>query len=107
MLNLCGVVQIQTLVPCDQISCMCVACPPVLSRELADGCADYITVLTLQHDIVARASLANVEDLRLEVMQSGFWDNFPERKTVVMKHIAHTLQVCKHSPTDCAEAKLR
>ena len=105
---MCGVVQIQALVPCERIRCVCVASPPVLSRELAHGCADYITVLTLQHDIVARASLANLEKLRLEVMQSGWWDQFtnPMRKNLVMQQIARTLQVCQHSPTDRAEGKL-
>ena len=63
-----------TTFPRPQVDCFCAAAPPVLSLDLARASADYITTLTLGHDVVARASIANLEQLRLEVLTSGWWE---------------------------------
>jgi len=86
--------RILELVPADRISCVCVACPPVLSRDQAADCRDYVTVLTLQHDIVARMSLANVEKLRLAVLDSGWWEHLSDslQKNKYLQRVADTLK---------------
>ena len=60
--------------PRHQVDCFCAAAPPVLSLDLARASADYITTLTLGHDVVARASIANLEQLRQEVLESRWWE---------------------------------
>lgn len=51
-----------------------VATPAVLTKELAEGCADYITTVVLQHDIVPRFSIHNVFEMKKEMDATKWGD---------------------------------
>ena len=44
--------------------CVAFATPPCLERDAAESCAPFLTSVVLHDDVVSRASLANVQDLR-------------------------------------------
>ena len=52
----------------DTLRCVTVAPPPLVSREAATRCSGYVTGVVCQDDLVPRASLANFEDLRKEII---------------------------------------
>lgn len=56
-----------------RVTCFCAAAPPVFSLDIARAASAHTTTVTLGHDVVARASVANLEQLRLEVLSSGWW----------------------------------
>ena len=56
-----------------------VATPAVLTRELADGCADYVTSVVLQHDVVPRFSIHNVFEMKKEMDDTKWGDVLAER----------------------------
>jgi hypothetical protein len=56
--------------PTDML-CYCIAPPPVFSLDLARTQSRTLT-LFLGQDIVARASIANFEQLRIDVLASGY-----------------------------------
>lgn len=80
--------------PRHRIDCFCASAPPVLSLPLARASADYITALTLGHDVVARASIANFEQLRLEVLTSGWWEEMvdPVVKSDAFRRVSEALE---------------
>ena len=49
--------KVLALVSPESITCVCASSPPILSRDLAVACSDYITTITLQHDVIARMAL--------------------------------------------------
>ncbi|GMH35958.1 hypothetical protein BSKO_03826 [Bryopsis sp. KO-2023] len=58
--------------------CVGIATPPVLSRDQAISCKDQVVTLVMENDVVARASIANFEQLRKEVQSSG-WEEKVKR----------------------------
>jgi Lipase (class 3) len=68
-----AVVRAQRVFAPAAVTAFCAAPPPVLSLRLAQSTAPFTTSIVLGHDVVARASLANFEQLRLEVLASGWW----------------------------------
>ena len=56
-----------------------VATPAVLTRELADGCADYVTSVVLQHDVVPRFSIHNVFEMKKEMDDTKWGDVLADR----------------------------
>ena len=56
----------------DTLKCITFAAPPVVSKDLAMECSDYITSVVCQDDLVPRASLANFEDLRKEIISCNW-----------------------------------
>lgn len=52
----------------DTLRCITVAAPPLVSRDAATHCSGYVTGVVCQDDLVPRASLANFEDLRKEII---------------------------------------
>lgn len=75
------------------VTCFCASAPPVFSLEIARAARDHTTALTLGHDVVARASIANLEQLRLEVLSSGWWEALvdPIQKSAAAEQATRTL----------------
>jgi len=49
------------------LECIAFACPPCVSQELSESVSDYVTSIILNDDIIVRASIPAVEQLRVEV----------------------------------------
>jgi hypothetical protein len=64
--------KITSRIPAARITCFCAAPPPVFSLNIARSARKHTKALILGHDFVPRASLANFEQLRLEVLASGY-----------------------------------
>ncbi|KIY99302.1 hypothetical protein MNEG_8661 [Monoraphidium neglectum] len=54
--------------------------PPVFTRELAEGCAPYVTTVVHNHDLVPRTCVANLAQLQREL--EGHRDDFFGRNKV-------------------------
>ena len=96
--------------PRSEVDCFCASAPPVLSHSLARATADYITTLTLGHDVVARASVANLEGLRLEILRSGWWEDMEDqvRKSQIVQNVKAVLEhLGAHSLVDLARSSAR
>jgi hypothetical protein len=65
---------ITSLTPAARTHCFCAAPPPVFSLNTARAARRHTTSLALGHDLFCRLSLANFEQLRLEVLASGYLD---------------------------------
>lgn len=48
------------------------ATPPCVSKELAEGCIDYVATVMMQDDIVPRLSAASLARLRNEIIQTDW-----------------------------------
>eukprot|EP00850_Spirogloea_muscicola_P002121 SM000008S22210 [mRNA] locus=s8:428376:430309:- [translate_table: standard] len=55
-------------VPASRISCATFGTPPCLSRDLAIGCSGFVTTVVLQDDVIPRASVAAIDQLRTEIL---------------------------------------
>ncbi|KAF8068165.1 unsaturated glucuronyl hydrolase [Scenedesmus sp. PABB004] len=55
-----------------KVTAVGVATPAVLTRELAEGCSDYVTSVVLMHDMVPRFSIHNVFAMK-EEMDATRW----------------------------------
>eukprot|EP00850_Spirogloea_muscicola_P007678 SM000039S14508 [mRNA] locus=s39:524519:526466:+ [translate_table: standard] len=55
-------------VPASRISCSTFGTPPCLSRDLAIGCSGFVTTVVLQDDVIPRASVAAIDQLRTEIL---------------------------------------
>ncbi|GBG85976.1 hypothetical protein CBR_g40789 [Chara braunii] len=55
-------------IPKEAISCISFATPPCVPREAAIECADYITTIVLQDDVIPRMSVQAFERLRAEIL---------------------------------------
>ncbi|KAI5059894.1 hypothetical protein GOP47_0024314 [Adiantum capillus-veneris] len=67
----------------SMIECWGFGCPPCVDRQLCEG-APFIKNIVLQDDIVARASVAALEDLRSEILQTN-WEDVLEDGGVAKK----------------------
>ncbi|KAG6593056.1 Sn1-specific diacylglycerol lipase beta, partial [Cucurbita argyrosperma subsp. sororia] len=56
----------------DIVSAIGFATPPCVSRKLAESCADYVTTVVMQDDIIPRLSLASLTKLRVEILQTDW-----------------------------------
>ncbi|KAF2286611.1 hypothetical protein GH714_022857 [Hevea brasiliensis] len=56
----------------DIVSAIGFATPPCVSRELAESCADFVTTVVMQDDIVPRLSVASLARLRNEILQTDW-----------------------------------
>jgi hypothetical protein len=85
---------VRAIFPLSKITCFGASPPPVLSLSLAHATQDYITTCVLDHDVVSRASLANFEQLRLEVLASGWWNSLvdPVVKSTYFQKVVDTLE---------------
>lgn len=63
----------------DIVSAVGIATPPCVSKELAESCADYVSTVVLQDDIIPRLSAASLTRLRNEILQTD-WMNVLERE---------------------------
>jgi hypothetical protein len=77
----------------SRITCFCAAPPPVFSLDIARATYVHTTSLVLGHDIVVRGSLANLEQLRLEVLSSRWWEVLldPVMKNKAIDRVGATL----------------
>lgn len=66
----------------------------MLSLDLSHTTQQYMTTCVLDHDVVSRASLANFEQLRLEVLASGWWNGLvdPVVKSSAFEKVLGTLE---------------
>ncbi|MCL7050712.1 hypothetical protein MKW94_024453 [Papaver nudicaule] len=71
-----------------------VGTPPCLSKELAESCATYVSTLVLQDDIVPRISVASLQRLRKEILQTD-WRKILEKEDwkSVVDMVANAKQV--------------
>ncbi|KAI3960014.1 hypothetical protein MKW98_016738 [Papaver atlanticum] len=78
----------------DIVTAIGVGTPPCLSKELAESCASYVSTLVLQDDIVPRLSVASLQRLREEILQTD-WRNILEKEDwkSVVDMIANAKQV--------------
>ena len=85
---------VRALFPLSSITCFCASPPPVLSLDLSHTTQQYMTNCVLDHDVVSRASLANFEQLRLEVLASGWWNGLvdPVVKSSAFEKVLGTLE---------------
>ncbi|KDP26557.1 hypothetical protein JCGZ_17715 [Jatropha curcas] len=56
----------------DIVSAVGYATPPCVSRELAESCADFITTVVMQDDIIPRLSAASLGRLRNEILETDW-----------------------------------
>lgn len=56
--------------------CVAVACPAVMTKDLASSCSDYVTSIINDTDMIPTMSLAGVDGLRAEVMESTWATDF-------------------------------
>ncbi|KAF5179957.1 sn1-specific diacylglycerol lipase beta [Thalictrum thalictroides] len=56
----------------DIVSAVGIGTPPCVSKELAEGCYDYVSTLVLQDDIIPRLSVASLRRLRNEILQNDW-----------------------------------
>lgn len=70
-------------VPSSMVQCWGYGCPPCVDRQLAEQ-ATFIRNVVLQDDIIARASISALEDLRSEILQTD-WDHVLEDGGVAKK----------------------
>uniref|UniRef100_A0A2C9UT48 Fungal lipase-type domain-containing protein n=1 Tax=Manihot esculenta TaxID=3983 RepID=A0A2C9UT48_MANES len=83
----------------DIVSAVGFATPPCVSRELAESCADFVTTVVMQDDIVPRLSAASLARLRNEILQTD-WMSVIEKedwKSVIglvtnAKHVVSSVQ---------------
>ena len=62
------------------LRCVAFATPPCLDFDAAESCASFLTSVVLHDDVVSRASLANVQDLRAR-LQAIDWRASFEKDT--------------------------
>lgn len=77
----------------QRVSCFALAPPPIFSLAVARAARAHTTALVTGHDLVARASVANFEQLRLEVLASGWWGAFTDaaQRSAVGQRVSETL----------------
>ncbi|XP_021898412.1 uncharacterized protein LOC110815066 [Carica papaya] len=63
----------------DAVSAIGYATPPCVSKELAEGCSDYVTTVVMQDDIIPKLSAASLARLRNEVLQTD-WMSVVEKE---------------------------
>ncbi|XP_038897253.1 uncharacterized protein LOC120085373 isoform X2 [Benincasa hispida] len=56
----------------DIVSAIGYATPPCVSRKLAESCADYVTTVVMQGDVIPRLSVASLTRLRIEILQTDW-----------------------------------
>lgn len=56
----------------DIVSAIGFGTPPCVSKELAERCADYVTTVVLQDDVVPRLSAASLARLRNEILETDW-----------------------------------
>ena len=60
--------QLSVKLRADTMRCVTIAAPPVVSSQVATSCSGYVVGVVCQDDLIPRASLANFEDLRKEII---------------------------------------
>ncbi|KAK2970149.1 hypothetical protein RJ640_019617, partial [Escallonia rubra] len=63
----------------DIVSAVGFGTPPCVSKELAEGCSDYVTTIVMQDDIIPRLSGASLTRLRNEIVQTDWTSIFEKR----------------------------
>ncbi|XP_077226156.1 alpha/beta-Hydrolases superfamily protein [Tasmannia lanceolata] len=56
----------------DIVSAVGFGTPPCVSKELAESCANYVSTVVLQDDIIPRLSIASLTRLRNEILQTDW-----------------------------------
>lgn len=56
----------------DNVSAVGYGTPPCVSREIADGCSDYVRNVVMQDDLIPRLSVASLTRLRNEILQTDW-----------------------------------
>ncbi|KGN44704.1 uncharacterized protein LOC101216108 isoform X2 [Cucumis sativus] len=56
----------------DIVSAIGFATPPCVSRKLAESCADYVTTVVMQDDVIPKLSVASLTRLRIEILQTDW-----------------------------------
>ncbi|XP_008447247.1 uncharacterized protein LOC103489737 isoform X1 [Cucumis melo] len=56
----------------DIVSAIGFGTPPCVSRKLAESCADYVTTVVMQDDVIPRLSVASLTRLRIEILQTDW-----------------------------------
>ncbi|KAL5701979.1 hypothetical protein ACHQM5_027255 [Ranunculus cassubicifolius] len=56
----------------DIVTAVGIATPPCVSKELAEGCSNFVSNLVLQDDIIPRLSVASLKRLRNEILQTDW-----------------------------------
>lgn len=56
----------------DIVSAIGYATPPCVSRKLSESCADYVTTVVMQDDVIPRLSVASLTRLRIEILQTDW-----------------------------------
>ncbi|KAG0556329.1 hypothetical protein KC19_11G044800 [Ceratodon purpureus] len=59
-------------IPASSIRAITIASPPCVSKKLASECADYITTLVLQDDVIPRMNTAALTRLRNEILVTNW-----------------------------------
>ncbi|XP_065874972.1 uncharacterized protein [Euphorbia lathyris] len=63
----------------DIVSAVGYATPPCVSRELAESCANFVTTVVMQDDMVPRLSAASLARLRNEILETD-WTSLIEKE---------------------------
>lgn len=63
----------------DIVSAIGYATPACISRELADSCAEYVTTVVMQDDIIPRLNVASLTRLRNEILLTD-WTSVLEKE---------------------------
>ncbi|KAG8370776.1 hypothetical protein BUALT_Bualt13G0018700 [Buddleja alternifolia] len=63
----------------DIITAVGYATPPCVSKELAEGCCDFVTTVVMQDDIIPRLSVASLTRLRNEIVETD-WESALRRE---------------------------
>eukprot|EP00208_Stichococcus_sp_RCC1054_P008688 CAMPEP_0206152198 /NCGR_PEP_ID=MMETSP1473-20131121/39206_1 /ASSEMBLY_ACC=CAM_ASM_001109 /TAXON_ID=1461547 /ORGANISM="Stichococcus sp, Strain RCC1054" /LENGTH=723 /DNA_ID=CAMNT_0053549757 /DNA_START=675 /DNA_END=2843 /DNA_ORIENTATION=+ len=74
-------------------TCVAVACPACMTVDLARSCAGYVTTIINDADMVPTMSLAGMDGLRAEVMESAWAADFRAdvRSTTVVRAVEGSL----------------
>ncbi|KAJ6842659.1 sn1-specific diacylglycerol lipase beta isoform X4 [Iris pallida] len=56
----------------DIVSAVGFGTPPCMSKKLAESCADYVSTVVLQDDIIPRLSVASLTRLRNEILETDW-----------------------------------
>lgn len=101
----------ETSIP--NLRCVAFATPPCLDFQGAEACQKFLTSIVLHDDVITRASLANVEDLRFRLQQidwrSSFVKDTPKLQLAVSsigagsEKMAHALEKMQKRTKEAAE----
>ncbi|GBG91113.1 hypothetical protein CBR_g51917 [Chara braunii] len=81
-------------IPKEAISCISFATPPCVPREAAIECADYITTIVLQDDVIPRMSVQAFERLRAEILLTDWSAILKEgaKRVEFLRLVANTIE---------------